>query len=88
MLDDQGRQVRPLEWKDTVNVPFEETVRLYPLSYYTLLALNRLRESYPDRFAAAGCGYFLMNPIGDPADERDQIEAIAADILPRLPGGR
>ena len=37
-----------------------------------------------DRFAAAGCGYFLMNPIGDPADERDQIEAIAADILPRL----
>jgi probable F420-dependent oxidoreductase len=41
-----------------------------------------------DRFAAAGCGYFLMNPIGDPADERDQIEAIAADILPRLPGGR
>jgi hypothetical protein len=29
-----------------------------------------------------------MNPIGDPADERDQIEAIAADILPRLPGGR
>jgi probable F420-dependent oxidoreductase len=41
-----------------------------------------------DRFASAGCGYFLMNPIGDPADERDQIEAIAADILPRLPGGR
>jgi probable F420-dependent oxidoreductase len=37
-----------------------------------------------DRFAAAGCGYFLMNPIGDPADERDQIEAIAADIFPRL----
>ena len=41
-----------------------------------------------DRFASAGCAYFLMNPIGDPADERDQIEAIAADILPRLPGGR
>ena len=28
VLDNQGRQVRPLEWKDTVNVPFEETVRL------------------------------------------------------------
>ena len=40
------------------------------------------------RFASAGCGYFLMNPIGDPADERDQMEAIAADILPHLPGGR
>ena len=28
VLDDAGRQVRPLEWKDTVNVPFEQTVRL------------------------------------------------------------
>ncbi len=40
-----------------------------------------------ERFAEAGCGYFLMNAISDPADERAQIEAIAADILPRL-GGR
>jgi FtsP/CotA-like multicopper oxidase with cupredoxin domain len=28
VLDDKGRPVRPLEWKDTVNVPFEQTVRL------------------------------------------------------------
>lgn len=39
-----------------------------------------------ERFAAAGCGYFLMNAISDPADERAQLEAIAADILPRLAG--
>ena len=37
-----------------------------------------------ERFAAAGCAYFLMNPIGDPADEREQLEVIAADVLPRL----
>ena len=37
-----------------------------------------------DRFIAAGCAYFLMNPICDPADEREQIEAIAAGIIPRL----
>jgi FtsP/CotA-like multicopper oxidase with cupredoxin domain len=28
VLDDKGAQVRPLEWKDTVNVPFEQTVHL------------------------------------------------------------
>jgi FtsP/CotA-like multicopper oxidase with cupredoxin domain len=28
VLDEKGRQVHPLEWKDTVNVPFDQTVRL------------------------------------------------------------
>jgi FtsP/CotA-like multicopper oxidase with cupredoxin domain len=28
VLDDKGAPVRPLAWKDTVNVPFEQTVRL------------------------------------------------------------
>jgi FtsP/CotA-like multicopper oxidase with cupredoxin domain len=28
VLDDKGNPVHPLAWKDTVNVPFEETVRL------------------------------------------------------------
>jgi FtsP/CotA-like multicopper oxidase with cupredoxin domain len=28
VLDGKGQQVRPLEWKDTVNVPFEQTVSL------------------------------------------------------------
>ena len=37
-----------------------------------------------ERFAEAGCDYFLVNPIADPADERQQLEAVAADILPRL----
>jgi probable F420-dependent oxidoreductase len=37
-----------------------------------------------ERFAAAGCDYFLMNPISALADEREQLEAIARDILPRF----
>ena len=37
-----------------------------------------------ERFRAAGCGYFLMNPICDVPEERDQLEQIAAEILPRL----
>lgn len=35
-------------------------------------------------FHAAGCEYFLLNAICEPAEERDQLEAIAADVLPRL----
>ncbi|HET7876353.1 MAG TPA: LLM class flavin-dependent oxidoreductase [Methylomirabilota bacterium] len=39
------------------------------------------------RFVEAGCSYFLLNPICDPAAQREQLEAIAADILPRLGRG-
>jgi probable F420-dependent oxidoreductase len=37
-----------------------------------------------DRFVRAGCGYFLMNPICEPAEEREQLELIAAEVVPRL----
>ena len=39
-----------------------------------------------ERFVAGGCNYVLMNAICDPADERAQLEAFAADILPRFRG--
>jgi alkanesulfonate monooxygenase SsuD/methylene tetrahydromethanopterin reductase-like flavin-dependent oxidoreductase (luciferase family) len=35
-------------------------------------------------FQAAGCHYFLLNPICEPPEEREQLETIAAEILPRL----
>ena len=37
-----------------------------------------------DRFVQAGCRYFVMNPIGDLADEATQIETIASEIIPRF----
>lgn len=37
-----------------------------------------------EAFRAAGCQYFLMNPICDPPEERGQLELIAAEILPRF----
>jgi probable F420-dependent oxidoreductase len=37
-----------------------------------------------ERFRAAGCNYFVMSAIGDPRDERAQLETIAAEILPRF----
>jgi triosephosphate isomerase len=34
--------------------------------------------------AKLGCTYVVVNAIGDPADERDQLERIAAEVVPRL----
>jgi probable F420-dependent oxidoreductase len=38
-----------------------------------------------EAFRAAGCQYFLLNPICKPPEEREQLEVIAAEILPRFP---
>jgi len=35
-------------------------------------------------FRDAGCTYFLLSAIGDPRDEREQLETIAAEVLPRF----
>lgn len=37
-----------------------------------------------ERFRAAGCSYFLLNPIGPIEEEREQLEMMAADILPHF----
>jgi probable F420-dependent oxidoreductase len=38
------------------------------------------------RFADAGCRYFVMNPICDREHEAEQLDAIAAEIMPRFRG--
>jgi probable F420-dependent oxidoreductase len=37
-----------------------------------------------ERFRAAGCTYIIVSPIGEPEHEREQLERVAADILPRF----
>ena len=37
-----------------------------------------------EAFVRAGCRYFVMNPICRPEDQREQLEAIAAEIIPRF----
>ncbi len=37
-----------------------------------------------EAFRAAGCDYFLLNAICEPSEEREQLETIAAEILPRF----
>jgi probable F420-dependent oxidoreductase len=37
-----------------------------------------------ERFRTAGCTYVIVSPIGEPEDEREQLERVAADVLPRF----
>jgi probable F420-dependent oxidoreductase len=37
-----------------------------------------------ERFRAAGCRYFVLSPTCDPSEDRDMLEQIAAEVLPRL----
>ena len=36
------------------------------------------------RFRDAGCTYIVLNAIGEPKDERDQLERLTTDVVPRL----
>ena len=37
-----------------------------------------------DRFRAAGCRYFVLSTTCETSEDRDQLERIAAEVLPRL----
>lgn len=39
-----------------------------------------------EAFRAAGCTTFLLNPICEPPEEREQLEILAAEVLPRFRG--
>ena len=39
-----------------------------------------------ERFRAAGCNYVILNPIGPAAEERGQVERLAAEVVPKLRG--
>jgi probable F420-dependent oxidoreductase len=39
-----------------------------------------------ERFRAAGCNYVILNPIGPATQEREQVERLAAEVLPLLHG--
>ncbi len=47
-----GRSYERLKKTREAEAAYEQTVRLYPLSYYSLLALNRLRERNGEKFAS------------------------------------
>jgi probable F420-dependent oxidoreductase len=60
---------------------FEPLARKYGIIGTPEQCAERLRH-----FETAGCNYVVCNVIGAAADEGDQLERIAADVLPRLRG--
>ena len=47
-----GRAYDRLKKPKEAQAAYEQAVRLYPMSYYALLALNRLREKYGEKYTA------------------------------------
>jgi probable F420-dependent oxidoreductase len=39
-----------------------------------------------EHYRAAGCNYVILNPIGPAASEREQVERLAAEVVPMLRG--
>lgn len=72
----QGRALAKLGRVDDSVAAYREAVQRYPLSYYALLALNRLRESHPEAFAA------LSEELRQPPPDEDP-DAPAFAFSPR-----
>ena len=67
----KGRIYGHLGEREREVASYRETVELYPLSYYSLLALNRLRENHPDEYAA------LRATLGAGAGERGEAPPLS-----------
>ena len=78
------------DWESAKSVWVEHLSRRYaqdfePLAQkYGIIGTPEQCAEQLARFEAAGCTYVVFNVIGRPEDERDQLERIAADVLPRL----
>jgi probable F420-dependent oxidoreductase len=79
------------DWESAKRVWAEHLSRRYAQDFeplarkYGIIGTPEQCAEQLARFQAAGCTYVVFNAIGDPRDERDQLERIAADVLPRLP---
>ena len=74
----QGRALAELGRADDSIASYRAAVLRYPLSYYALLALNRLRENHPEAFANLRAELTQV-----PAREGEEAEAGAFHFRPR-----
>jgi probable F420-dependent oxidoreductase len=78
------------DWESAKKVWAEALTRRYAQDFeplarkYGIIGTPEQCAEQLARFEAAGCNYLIANPIGDPRDERDQVERIAAEVLPLL----
>jgi len=78
------------DWESAKNVWAAHLSRRYAQDFeplarkYGIIGTPEQCAEQLARFAAAGCTYIVLNVIGEPKDERDQLERLAADVIPRL----
>ena len=78
------------DWESAKSVWVEHLSRRYAQDFeplarkYGIIGTPEQCAEQLARFAGAGCTYVVFNAIGAPEDERDQLERIASDIVPRL----
>jgi probable F420-dependent oxidoreductase len=70
-------------WVDRLSERYAQDFRPLAEKYGIIGTAEQCVEQL-EAFRAAGCSYFLLNPTCEPREEREQLEIIAADILPRL----
>ena len=78
------------DWESAKNVWAAHLSRRYAQDFeplarkYGIIGTPEQCAEQLARFAAAGCTYMVLNVIGERKDEREQLERLAADVIPRL----
>jgi probable F420-dependent oxidoreductase len=80
------------DWESAKAVWAEALTRRYAQDFeplarkYGIIGTPEQCAEQLERFRAAGCNYVILNPIGPAAQEREQIERLAAEVVPKLRG--
>jgi probable F420-dependent oxidoreductase len=80
------------DWESAKAVWTEALTRRYAQDFeplarkYGIIGTPEQCAEQLERFRAAGCNYVVLNPIGPVAQEREQIERLAAEVVPKLRG--
>jgi probable F420-dependent oxidoreductase len=78
------------DWESAKTVWAEALTKRYAQNFeplarkYGIIGTPEQCAEQLTRFAGAGCNYIVFNAIGEARDERDQLELIASDVIPRL----
>lgn len=80
------------DWESAKRVWAEALTRRYAQDFeplarkYGIIGTPEQCAEQLERFCAAGCNYVILNAIGPAAEEREQVERLAAEVVPKLRG--
>jgi probable F420-dependent oxidoreductase len=80
------------DWESAKAVWAEALTRRYAQDFeplarkYGIIGTPEQCAEQLERFRAAGCHYIILSPVGPGGDQREQIERLAAEVVPKLRG--